>query len=151
MLRMKRFFIILSIIAGALSLNSCSLQEDTSAIVSPYEFFTTEVQISAAVNGCYDRLNSIHDLRYYIAVEGTTDLASTDGSAQKDAKMDINPASPGAGTNVWQSCWYGIRYCLSTIAGIERSAVEEEYKAPYAAEVRILLSYYYYDIDTPHG
>ena len=89
---MKRFFIILSIIAGALSLNSCSLQEDTSAIVSPYEFFTTEVQIRAAVNGCYDRLNYIHDLRYYIAVEGTTDLASTDGSSQKDARMDINPA-----------------------------------------------------------
>ena len=151
MLRMKRFFIILSIIAGALSLNSCSLQEDTSAIVSPYEFFTTEVQISAAVNGCYDRLNLIHDLRYYIAVEGTTDLASTDGSAQKDAKMDINPASPGAGTNVWQSCWYGIRYCLSTIAGIERSAVEEEYKAPYAAEVRILLSYYYYVLTSFFG
>jgi len=144
MSRMKKYIIILLAAAGLFSIRSCSLQEDSSAIVSPYNFFNTTEQVRAAVNGCYGPLNYIHDLRYYIAIEGTTDLASTNGSAQKDAKLDINPASPGAGTHVWQYCWYGIRYCLSTIAGIGRSPLDENEKAPYAVETRILMSYYYY-------
>lgn len=130
-------------VAASLSLSSC-LEEDSSAIVSPYNFFKTPVQIRGAVNGCYEPLLRIHDLRYFIAVEGTTDLASTNGSAQKDAKLDINPAASGAGTHVWQYCWYGIRYCLSTIAGIKRSPLEDSEKFQYDVETRILMSYYYY-------
>ena len=63
----------------------------------------------------------------------------------------LNPASPGAATNVWQYCWYGIRYCLSTIAGIQRSKVDEEEKAPFEVETRILLSYYYYVLTSFFG
>jgi len=139
---MKKILIILT--AGVLAASSCSLKEDPSDIVSPYQFFNSKPQIRAAVNGCYDPLNSIHDLRFYMAMEGTTDLASTNGSAQPDAKMLISPANPGAGTNVWEKCWKGIRYCLSTLAGIERSTLPESEKSPYAVETRILLSYYYY-------
>lgn len=145
---MKKY---ITIIAGMLLMASCSLEEDPSAIVSPYQFFNTEVQVRAAVNGCYDPLNNFHDFRYYIAIEGTTDLASTDGNAQKDGRMDINPASPGAGTAVWQQCWFGIRYCLSTLAGIERSTLEDNVKSPYAVETRILLSYYYYVLTSFFG
>ncbi len=147
---MKKFITTLSIIALALAVSSC-LKEDDSAIVSPYGFFKTSVQIRAAVTGCYGPLNSIHDLRYFIAVEGTTDLAATNNSAQKDARLDINPASPGAGTHVWQYCWYGIRYCLSTIAGIHRSPLPDEEKSPYEAETRILMSYYYYILTSFFG
>ena len=148
---MKKYIIILSILAGAISLQSCSLEEDSSAIVSPYEFFNTSVQIRAAVTGCYEPLNIIHNLAYFIAVEGTTDLASANGSAQKDAKLDINPASPGTGTHTWERCWLGIRYCLSTLAGIERSPLSESEKAPYAVETRILMSYYYYVLTSFFG
>ena len=145
---MKKY-IILSLLAGALC--SCTLQEDPSAIVSPYQFFNTAVQIRAAVNGCYEPLNTLHDLRYYIAIEGSTDLASTNNSAQKDARFDINPASPGAATNVWYQCWMGIRYCLSTIAGIGRSTLSDSEKSPYAVETRILMSYYYYVLTSFFG
>ena len=137
-------------IVGCLSAVSC-LEEDSSAIVSPYNFFKTPVQIRGAVNGCYDPLLRIHDLRYFIAVEGTTDLASTNGSAQKDAKLDINPAACGAGTHVWQYCWYGIRYCLSTIDGIRRSPLEDSEKFHYDVETRILMSYYYYILTSFFG
>ena len=140
---MKKIILIISLIVGSLSAVSC-LEEDSSAIVNPYDFFKTSVQIRGACNGCYGPLVDIHDLRYFIAVEGTTDLASTNGSAQKDAKLDINPASNGAGTHVWQMCWYGIRYCLSTIAGISRSPLADSEKSHYDVETRILMSYYYY-------
>lgn len=148
---MKKYIRLISLIAGALSLASCSLEEDPSGIVSPYRFFNTEVQIRAAVNGCYGPLNNFHDLRYYIAIEGATDLCATNGNAQKDARMDINPASPGAATAVWQYCWYGVRYCLSTLAGIERSTLSESEKSPYAVETRILMSYYYYVLTSFFG
>ena len=108
---MKKFIILVSVMAGALLATSC-LKEDTSVIVSPYKFFETPAQIRAALNGCYDPLNPLHDLRYYIAIEGACDIGYTPNSAQPDARFDINPASPGAASNVWQYCWYGIRYCL---------------------------------------
>ncbi len=139
------------IIALALSLVSCSLKEDSSAIVNPYDFFNTEVQIRAAVNGCYDPLHYIHNLKYFIALEGATDLASTDGSAQQDARFDINPASPGAATLVWRWSWTGVRYCLSTIAGIGRSSLADNKKMPYEVEARVLLSYYYYVLTSFFG
>ena len=74
MCHMKR---ILYILAGTLLMASCSLQENTSGMVSPYSFFNTTAQIRAAANGCYDPLNNIHNFKYMIALEGTTDLAST--------------------------------------------------------------------------
>ena len=147
---MKKIFSIIPIIALALTVSSC-LKEDDSAIVNPDRFFQTEAQIRAAVNGCYDPLNSIHDLRYYIAIEGTTDLAATNNSQQVDAMLAINPASPGAGTNVWQRSWFGIRYCLSTLAGIRRSPLDESETLPYEVETRVLLSYYYYILTSFFG
>lgn len=147
---MKKFFTLISVIAAAFAAVSC-LNEDPNAIVSPYAFFQTKTQIRAALNGCYDPLNQLHELRLYEGIEGTTDLASTNNSAQPDAKLDINPSRPGAGANVWQYCWIGIRYCLSTLAGIDRSPVAESDKAPYAVETRILLSYYYYLLTCTFG
>ena len=147
---MKKFIRFIAILAGVLLTASC-LEEDSSAIVSPYKFFETKAQIRGAVNGCYDPLNSIHDLRYFIAIEGASDLASTNGSAQVDARFDVNPVRPGAGTNVWQCCWNGVRFCLSTLAGISRSKLADSEKSPYAVETRILLSYYYYVLTSFFG
>jgi len=137
--------------SAALFLCSCSLKEDFSSVPNPKDFFQNEAQIRAAVNGCYSRLNSIFDLRYFLAVEGATDLASTNGSAQKDAKLDINPSAPGAGTHVWKDCWTGVRFCLSTIAGIDASPVDEALKINYKVETQILLSFYYYMLTSFFG
>ena len=147
---MKKFIRTIAILSGILLTASC-LNENTDDIVSPYKFFDTKPQVRAALNGCYDPLNYIHDLRYFIAIEGATDLASTNGSAQVDARFDVNPVMPGAGTNVWQRSWYGIRYCLSTLAGISRSKLSDGDKLPYEAETRILLSYYYYVLTSFFG
>ena len=152
MSRMKKFIkIFASVLALAVSAFACSLKEDTSTIVSPYGFFKTTVQIRAAVNGCYDPLNNIHNLKYIIALEGATDLATTNNSAQQDARFEISPANSGAAVIVWNHAWRGIRYCLSTIAGIKRSEVSEYDKAPYEAETRILMSYYYYVLTSFFG
>ena len=148
---MKKYISIFLACAILFPMASCALKEDASVIVSPYDFFETPAQIRAALNGCYDPLNRIHDLRYYIAIEGSTDLAITNHSAQPDARFDINPARPGSATNTWQYGYYGVRYCLSTIAGIHRSSLSEAEKMPFEAEARILLSYYYYVLTSFFG
>ena len=142
---------ILYIFAGLLLTASCSLKEDASNIVSPPDFYKTTSQIRASVNGCYDPLNVIYNLLYFLVVEGTTDLASNDKSSRPDAKLEITPVSPGAGTRTWQYSWTGIRLCLSTLAGIQRSSVAESEKLPLEVETRILLSHYYYILTSFFG
>ena len=149
---MNKIFSIFTVFAIALSMASCSLEEDSTGVVNPYDFFNTPVQIRAAVNGCYGPLNVFHNLKYFIALEGTTDLAHTDGSAQVDARFEISPSSPGAGTITWRQAWTGIRYCLSTIAGINRNtSLSASELLPYEAETRVLLSYYYYVLTSFFG
>ena len=148
---MKRLINIYFLAIAALFAASCSLHEDTANVANPKDFYKNEAQIRAAANGCYSRLNYIFDLRYFQAVEGASDLASTNGSAQKDAKLDISPAAPGAGTHVWSNCYTGIKFCLSTLSGINNSEVEESIKAKYRAEITILLSFYYYQLTSFFG
>ena len=148
---MKRLINIYIFAIAALIASSCSLREDTANVANPKDFYKNEAQIRAAANGCYSRLNYIFDLRYFQAVEGASDLASTNGSAQKDAKLDISPAAPGAGTHVWSNCYTGIKFCISTLAGINASEVEESVKAKYRAEVTLLLSFYYYQLTSFFG
>lgn len=143
----KTFIILLALGCGA----SCSLKEDTSVIVNPEDFYQNEAQIKASVRGLYRHMNNIFDLRYFVAVEGATDIASTNGSAQKDAKLEINPSSPGAGTHVWQRCYYGVKEALASLDGIEKSPVEESIKVKYKGEVEIMLAHYYYILTSFYG
>ena len=141
---MKKYLYIVLAAATAFAMSSCSLEEDASVITSPYDFYKNPAQARVALNACYNPITSIYNLAYMISVEGVTDVASCNGSAQKDCKLDISPSSTGCGANVWQQCYTGIRYCLSTRAGIERSNMTQEQKAPLYAEATVMLSFYYY-------
>jgi len=79
-----------------------------------------------------------------IAVEGATDLASTNYSAQKDAMLDIGPGAPGVGQRVWQYSYQGIRRCADVVRGINRSPISDEEKLPFLVEAKSMMSYYYY-------
>lgn len=65
----KTIYNIIVAAAAVVLFQACSLKENPNDIVSPYNFFQNEEQIRAALNGCYDNLNHIHDFRYYIAIE----------------------------------------------------------------------------------
>lgn len=141
---MKTFKSIIAILSAAAVLASCSLVEDNERTTKQADFYKTTAQCRAALNGCYIPLTSIYSLAYMIAVEGTTDVASTDGSAQKDAKLDINPNSTGCGNNVWQQCYVGVRNCNAVIECSQRSEMSAKELAPIIAEAKILRAYYYY-------
>ena len=129
---------------------SC-LEEDSSSVVSPDAFFETIEQCQASVNSAYIPLKSIYIFRYMIAVEGVTDLASTNGSAQVDARLLISPSSSGIGPTVWKQCYIGVRNTTCSIFGIENSPLDYEETFRMLCEAKILRAFYYYTLTSFFG
>ena len=147
---MKNIYRLMSALVAALVMTSC-LDEDTSTVVTPKNFYKDASQIRTGLNSGYYPLTYIYRYEYMIAVEGSTDLASTDGSQQKDAQLLINPADPGCGDRVWQYSYVGIRNLCCTLAGIERSPLAYKDKIDYIGEGRILRALYYYILTSFFG
>ncbi|MBR6346190.1 MAG: RagB/SusD family nutrient uptake outer membrane protein [Bacteroidales bacterium] len=143
MVSVKNTILIAAVICTA-SLTTACLNEDTSSIVSPGDYFQSVEQCQTAVNGAYIPLKSIYNFRYMIAVEGTTDLASSNGSAQVDARLLISPANSGIGESVWPQCYIGIRNANCAIYGMEHSQLAREEVFAPLCEAKILRAYYYY-------
>lgn len=145
---MKRRFInctCILLFAFAIVSSGCKklLEEEANSFVSPDNFFRSENQCIAALNGCYIPLNSIFVSDLIIALEGATDLAFLN-SSQLDAKFEISPANPGMGDNIWTACYQGIMYCNAAIEGINNATIAEDKKPALAAEAITLRALYYY-------
>lgn len=147
---MKNIYRLILTLTAALMLTSC-LEEDTSTVISPKNFYKDASQIKGGLNSLYYPLTYIYRFEFMIALEGSTDLASTDGSKQKDAQLLINPADPGCGDRVWQYCYVGIRNAASTLAGIERSPLEYKDKVDFIGEAKIMRAFYYYILTSFFG
>ena len=137
-------------LVAAFVMTSC-LDEDTSTVVSPKNFYKDASQIRTGLNSAYYPMTFIYRFEFMIAIEGSTDLASTDGSKQKDATLEINPADPACGDRVWQYAYVGVRNVTAAIAGIERSPLAYKDKIDYLGEGKILRAFYYYILTSFFG
>ena len=142
--KINRIMMRAAVLICAAAVAVACLDEDTSSIVSPAGFFRSQDQCQAAVNGVYIPLKSIYNFRYLIAVEGCTDLASANGSAQIDARLLISPSNSGIGETVWQQCYVGIRNANCAIYGMEHSDLDGLTVFRPLCEAKILRAYYYY-------
>ena len=140
---MKARNIILSLLAAAVFLPSCSLKEDDSTFATSGNFYKNAQQCRAALNTCYIPMEDIYSYKMMLATECVTDLAYSRSSTQ-DAFLDISPANPRFGADVWKYGYQGVRYCNGTIAGIEGSSLDEGVKAPLVAEGKIMRAFYYW-------
>ena len=140
-----KFKAIFSILTCLVLFSGCSkfLEEKPASFVGSDGFFKTPEQLQASVNGVYIPLTSIVNQNLMIAVEGVTDLAFLNSSSV-DAKMEISPANPGMGDDLWRNAYRGVLYANASIAGIKASPVEESLKGPYLAEAATLRAFYYY-------
>ena len=139
---MKNIYRLMFALVAALVMTSC-LDEDTSTVVTPKNFYKDASQIRTGLNSAYYPMTYIYRFEFMIAVEGSTDLASTDGSQQKDAQLLINPADPGCGDRVWQYAYVAIRNINMTLAGIERSPIAYKDKIDFIGEAKIMRAFYY--------
>ena len=147
---MKNIYRLMMVLVAAFVMTSC-LDEDTSTVVSPKNFYKDASQIRTGLNSAYYPMTFIYRFEFMIAIEGSTDLASTDGSKQKDATLEINPADPACGDRVWQYAYVGIRNVTAAIAGIERSPLAYKDKIDYLGEGKILRAFYYYILTSFFG
>ena len=132
------------VLMGTLA-GSC-LREDPNGVISPDDFFTTPEQCQASVNAAYIPLKSLYAFRFLIATEGVTDLASTNGNAQPDARLLISPAGPGIGETVWKQCYIGVRNTTCSIFGIENADLDFNDIFRPLCEAKILRAFYYYTL-----
>ena len=124
-------------------LSACSLEEDTSSFATSANFYKNAQQCRAALNTCYIPMKSMYSYKMMLATECVTDLAYS-RSATQDAQLDISPANPRFGADVWKQGYLGVRYCNGAITGIENSSLSDTEKAPLVAEGKIMRAFYYW-------
>ena len=108
---MNIFKKIASLVSGAsliLGVVSCSLNEDTSSISTPDNFFRNYSECQSVVNGCYIPLKSIYTYQYFLAVECVSDIMYCP-SGTLDAQLDISPVKPRFGATVWKQGYLGVQ------------------------------------------
>ena len=64
-----------TLFSASLLFQSCSLDEDTSGISSPDNFFRKYSECQSVVNSCYIPIKSIYTYTYMLATECVTDIA----------------------------------------------------------------------------
>ena len=73
-MKLKHIFYTAAAMA-MLSFQACTLDEDTSGISNPDDFFRKFSECQSVVNGCYIPIKSIYTYTYMIATECVTDIA----------------------------------------------------------------------------
>ena len=107
---MKNFnqFILTLLAAGLFA--SCSLTEEPTSFVNRKSFYKNESQCIAALNSCYMPANAIYTANFMLVTEACTDIWYS-SSTTVDACLDVTPAKPQYGKNVWTQGYKGVMYC----------------------------------------
>lgn len=131
---------------------SCGfLEEDTSSLSTPDNFFRQYSECQTTVNSCYIPLKSIYTYTYMLATECVTDLAYCAGSTF-DCRLDISPAIPRFGQTVWTNCYLGVQRCNFAIQGIEgNKTITNEEKNGLLCEAKTLRGFYYWTLTSFFG
>ena len=132
-----------------LSFQACTLDEDTSGISNPDDFFRKFSECQSVVNGCYIPIKSIYTYTYMIATECVTDIAYCP-SGTLDASLDISPAVPRMGSTVWRNGYLGVQRCNFAVNGSERAykneVISEEQYHQLLCEAKTLRAFFYWTL-----
>ena len=142
-MKLIKSFVLPLIGVAAIAVSSCDLTEHPTNFVTPEEYYKTELQCKAAINGCYQYLNSIYSSGYMTPVEAVTDLMYV-YTNNDDARLKVSPSNPSMGEDMWYWCYKSIMRANSVIPGIENSPIEEEKKPVLLAEAKVVRAYYWY-------
>ena len=146
---MKAFkYILLSL--AALVFTACDLNEQNDSFDDHSTFYQTVMQCRAAVNSCYNSMKPIFTANYMMAVEGCTDLWYCT-STTVDAILDVSPAKPQMGKNVWQYGYQGVMRCNECVDCILAANIDEQKKMELVAEAVVLRAFYYYILTSFFG
>ncbi|WEK34098.1 MAG: RagB/SusD family nutrient uptake outer membrane protein [Candidatus Pseudobacter hemicellulosilyticus] len=140
-----------------LLLGSCNkfLDEDSSGFISPDNYYKTEAQVQAAVNGAYTGLDDIFITNLGVATSPafvteyltgySTRLRPAGFEENQFLRLDyIDPAN-GLLEYWWKALYYPVENCNSVIDNLSRSNIlTEAAKKKYMGEVYFLRAWYYF-------
>lgn len=70
-----KYLLIATLSLATFSLSSCTMEEDTSGMSSPDNFFRKFSECQSVVNSCYIPIKNIYTYQYMLATECCTDIA----------------------------------------------------------------------------
>lgn len=154
---MNRLILILLLTLCCSSSCKKFLEETPKSFLSPAEFYKTQQQIEAAVNGCYTGLsnpwNSIFvglGLSPMLSIEDLTGYDYRTYLLGDDESDFLNPDDPIPNTNgyletLWKGIYYPIENCNSVIENISKTnVIDEATKNKYLGQVYFLRAWYYF-------
>lgn len=157
---MKRNIITLFCGLG-LMLTSCTgfLTEKPKTFLTPDDYFNTENQMKAAVNGLYSHLGGIFNGEIEVGSANYNFIEYMGGytvrprSATTQAFMQARTLTVKEDNNailgLWQYQYIAIENCNSVIAGIQAAdegVASEETRKKYLGEAYALRAYYYFNL-----
>lgn len=157
---MKQHIKLFSIIALSIAAASCDsyLEEHPKTFLTPDNYYNTEAQMEAAVNGIYTYNDDLFNgdvqpgsqrivFLDYMAGYGRRPNAATTQALNQALTQSLTPENTYM-EGFWQTCYFAIENANTTIAGIEGSTadVSQETKNTFLGEAYFLRAYYYFDL-----
>ncbi len=150
-------FRITSLLIGTIAMVSCSefLEEKPKTFLSPSQYYTSENQIQAAVEGTYEGLSRLLGSDLEIATVRLFNLEYIVGNSYR-------PRSAGSQENqflllsgmdennsilreMWRAVYFPVENCNSVIENVEATdIVNDATKNRYLGQVYFLRAYYYF-------
>ena len=145
------------LLSATMTFTSCTnfLEEDPKTFLSPSEYYTTENQIKAAVDGTYDGLDDLLSSDLEIAtvhlfnleyLVGTSYRPRAAGNEQNQFLLLSGlEESNGIIRNFWKATFFPLENCNSVIQNISATdIISESQKAKYLGEAYFFRAYYYF-------
>ena len=145
------------LLSAIMAFTSCTnfLEEDPKTFLSPSEYYTTENQIKAAVDGTYDGLDDLLSSDLEIAtvhlfnleyLVGTSYRPRAAGNEQNQFLLLSGlEESNGIIRNFWKTTFFPLENCNSVIQNVSATdIISESQKAKYLGEAYFLRAYYYF-------
>ena len=145
------------LLSATMAFTSCTnfLEEDPKTFLSPSEYYTTENQIKAAVDGTYDGLDDLLSSDLEIAtvhlfnleyLVGTSYRPRAAGNEQNQFLLLSGlEESNGIIRNFWKATFFPLENCNSVIQNVSATdIISESQKAKYLGEAYFLRAYYYF-------
>lgn len=148
---MKKYILFPCLLAFCFLIPSCSKFLSTSPedFLSPINYYETEEQLQAALNGVYSRLQQ--DGLYGANLWSYQDIAdeffwSLTNVTQTSPNIAIykHTTSDSQVKSLWQICYEGIGQANTLLANINKPAMDEKRRDVIQGEALFLRAYYYF-------
>lgn len=146
---MKKYLILCFALVLA---SACSMQEDPGYFVNRDAYFKNAQQCQSAVNSIYVGLKNVYTFKMFTLTEAHSDIIYEPAPTVTEARMELSPAQPGFGEDIWKYAYQMIMYANYAIAGTENcTTISEEAKAKLLSEAVTMRAFWYYILTSFFG